>query len=178
MDYETLLMVVFGRLKQVVTLFTKFSELSTGSFYQLDADDKVITTTGTDTYVGNKVDPVMVVNCEAGGIILDLVNGWVINNSGKTKRFQFDAVASISIPSTNNTTIHFAIFKNGTELQGQTVSFAKLESLTGATVLNAASSILLDDGDYVEVYCKTNKPNASFTVSHIQLRFVECARLV
>ena len=177
MSIRVLLNLLLLRVKAAMAVVTKFANFATIAVYQADADTTIITTVGTDTYVNNKVDIPLTLYGGAGGIELDVVNKWIINNSGMAKKLIFDAVATVSSPSANNTTIHFAIFVNGTEIQDQTVSFAKLESLTGATVLNAASMVDLDDGDYIEVYCKTNKTDASFTADHIQLRFVECSRL-
>lgn len=164
-------------LGKVAALLNKFLNYTSGIYYQADGDDKIIYTTGIDTYVGNKVDIPLTVWAEVGGIKLDPINKWIINNSGIAKRMLFDGVSSLTDPSAPNMLVHFAIFINGNEIQDQTQSFTKLESLTGANTLNAATGVDLDPGDYMEVYCKTNKLDGSFTNAHIQLRFIECPRL-
>lgn len=140
--------------------------------YQKAADSKRIITVGTDTYDGNKVDPVLTLNKEYGGLELDAVNGRLVNGSDTIKKCLFDAVATVSNPAANNTKIWFSLFKNDTEILEQTTSYIKLETQTGAGTLNAATEIDLEPGEYIEVFCKTDKLNGEFDVEHIQLRLI------
>lgn len=170
--------VLKGLAGRVSAVFNKFNNYASFLAYQSEANSALIQTIGINTYANNKVGPVLNIVGEFGGVEFDAVDKWIVNNSGVTKKMLFDAVATVSDPGDNNTRIHFAIFKNsGATPEEQTVSFTKLESTTGASVLNAASAITMEPGDYIEVFCKTDKNNGSFYVDHMQLRLIECPRL-
>lgn len=170
MNYKKLIYILLGRVRNLEIIN---EELSGITLYQKTVDGKVITTTGINTYINNKMDPTLTIDKEVGGLELDEITGRIVNNSGKSKRFLFDAVATVANPSAPNMKVYFTLYKNGTENQEQTTSYTKLESTTGAATLNAATEIVLDNSEYVEVFCMTDKTDGSFTLEHMQLRLIE-----
>jgi len=162
---------------QIDKLIDKFTNYSSCIAYQAESDTYLMETTGTNTYTGNKVNATLTEFDCIGSLSIDTENNRIVH-TGATKKYTFDAVASVSNPSANNTTIRFALFKNGATLQDQTQSFAKIETQTGAATLNAASAVYMADGDYVEIFTKTDKTDASFTCDHMQLKLLECPVIV
>lgn len=162
---------------QIDALIDKFTNYSSCIVYQKTADGITVTTVGTNTYVNNKVNVPLTEFEAEGSLSVDTENGWILH-TGATKKYNFNAVATASDPGDNNTKIYFVIFKNGTTEQDQTTSFLKIETQTGAGTLNAASAIIMNDGDYIEIYTKTDKLNGSFKIDNTQLQLTECARIV
>jgi len=177
MKIREMLYLLMSKVKFILESLANMYVLAGLTLYMAEGENTVITTIGTSTYVGNKVNPPFLVFDSYGGLELDEINEWVINNSGRTRTFAFDGIAFISLPSTPNMAIHYALFKNGSVIQEQTISFAKLMGSDGVATLGVDSAVTLNDGDYVEVYCKTDKLDGSFTTTNIQIRFIEIPSL-
>lgn len=177
MNIRETLYIILGKLKFIFESLANMYVLAGITLYMAEGENTEITTTGTSTYVDNKVNPPLFTFDSYGGLELDEINKWIINNSGRTRTFAFDGIAFISLASTPNMAVHYALFKNGSIMQEQTISFAKLMGSDGVATLGVDSSVTLNDGDYVEVYCKTDKLDGSFTTTNIQLRFIEIPSL-
>lgn len=141
-----------------------------GVFHQLEADPYKMITTGINSYNNNKVNLTLTISKVAGGLSLGAGR---IEHTGKTLILAFNATATIRTPSTPDTSVWFVLVKNGNEFVFPSSSFGRIESLGGAMSVDAASCVEVSDGDYLEVYCKTNKLNAEFWVEGMQLQFIE-----
>ena len=142
---------------------------SFGVYYQADEDTYQMNTTGTDTYVGNKMEIPLTECGVQGGSSLNLVDGR-IKHVGRDTKYLFNATATVHDCSTPNMTIHFILVKNGTEFLDVSQSYGRLESVAGAMSLDAASCVDMEDGDFLEIFCKTDKLNGSFWVDSMQLQ--------
>jgi len=142
-----------------------------GTFYQLQADDYLMETTGINTFVGNKIGLTLTQGPVAGGLSLNVGLGR-LEHVGKSMMLAFNATASIAEPSVPNMEIHIVLFKNGVQVI-PSMSHALIESSGGATTIDAAAAVSVEDGDYLEVFCSTDKTNGDFWVHEMQLQFIE-----
>lgn len=145
---------------------------SFGIFYQSDGNDYEMITTGINTFTGNKVEVNLFIDRVAGGLTIDGVNKRIVH-SGKPIYYAFNATATVRDPSAPDMEVRFVLIKNGTTQINPSLSFTQIESLSGAASLDASSGVYMEDGDYVEVYCKTDKLNGEFWVNNMQLQFIE-----
>lgn len=177
MNIREMIFILFSKIRIIKETLANMYVLAGLTCYMIDGTDTIITTTGTNTYVDNKVDLPFTVFDSYGGLELDEINKRIVNNSGRTRTFAFDGISTISLPSTPNMFVWYALFKNGSVKQDQTISFGKLIGVDGAALLGVDSSVTLNDGDYVEIFCKTDKLDGSFTAAHTQIRFIEIPSL-
>lgn len=145
---------------------------SFGTFYQKETDPHEMITVGTNTFTNNKVGLILTQSTVQGGVSLNEVEGR-IEHSGRDTNYLFNATATIRDPSTPNMIIYFILVKNGTIFIEPSMSYGRLEASGSAMSLDAASNVFMSDGDYIEVFCKTNKLDGEFWVDSMQLQIVQ-----
>lgn len=95
-----------------------------------------------------------------------------IEYTGATKRILFNSTATIALGNTNNTAVSFKVYKNGTIALDNTFSQVALDTSVSRSTLNAATSFLINNGDFLEVFISADK-NITLTVLGMQLQLVE-----
>ena len=90
----------------------------------------------------------------------------------RSKRFNLNGSASLLLSGTPNMTIHFIIVKNGVTQLVNTISASKLDGSTNIGSINVATSILLNQNNYIEIFAMCNKVNI-FSVAHLNLQLTE-----
>lgn len=157
---------------QVDTSVDKVKDYSLCAAYQTDAQRQQIVTVGTDSW--QKADIPLTDSGCAGKLSLNTIDGR-IEHTGETTEYLFNGVSTIDTPG-NNMNVFYRIYINGTDGQEQTTSKVSVTIPNGAAVLNAASKITLNDGDYIEVWVKTSVLNGAFYTNNTQLQLAEVVR--
>lgn len=155
-----------SELLQLIKLNTTISTSSKAIVYSTANNNNTIT--ATEGYVKLVLT---LASEDLSGFTLDGANSRLVYVPTKTKRFFFNATATLSGVTTNNTVINFRVYKNGTPLIN-TTSSVKLDSSTSLSTINAASGFLLNQNDYIEIWADVDK-NVTFTTSNLQLQITE-----